>query len=73
MMSAKKGGHHRAYSKLGQAVGAGRTHTQNSTLTVQRLAFTDFAKLRLNPSTTMLSANCTCAKLRTISLGLQRF
>jgi len=47
--------------------------TKNSTLAEQRPAFTDFAQLRLARSTTLLSANCTCAKLRTISLGLQRF
>jgi len=47
--------------------------TKNSTLAVQCPAFTAFAKLRLNPSTTLLSANCTYAKLRPILLGLQRF
>lgn len=43
------------------------------TPTVQRPAFTHFVKLRSTPVTTLLSAICTCAKLRPILLGLQRF
>jgi len=46
---------------------------RKSTQAVQCPAFTGFAKLRSTPVTTLLSAHCTCAKLRTISLGLQRF
>ena len=48
-------------------------YPKNSTLTVQCLVFTKYAQLRYSPPITLLSAHCTCAKLRTISLGLLRF
>src|SRR5690606_34529334 len=54
-------------------VGQPRPLITTSTPAVQCPAFLDFAQLRLNRSTPLLSANCTCAKLRPISLGLQRF
>lgn len=46
---------------------------RKSTQAVQRPAYTNFAKLRVTLSTTLLSANCTSTKLRTVSLSLQRF
>jgi len=42
---------------------------KNSTLAVQCQVSTPFAKLRSASVTTLLSTNCTCAKLHPISLS----
>ncbi|KJS71841.1 hypothetical protein ACPTGM_22530 [Pseudomonas aeruginosa] len=62
-----------ADQKLGQNRLAEPHSTRIGTLAVACPAFTDSVQLLLIRSTAILSANCTCSKLRPISLNLQRF